>query len=83
MQAQTWRTRPVRSARAVPGKHAKSRWRADSPRKTAHRILIAALLVGSLAAGSAAASEYASATSPVSTHHQMAARSAMKVNWMY
>lgn len=83
MQAQTRSTRPTRSARAVPGKHAKSGWRAYSPRKTAHRILVAALLVGSLAAGSAAVAEHAAARSPMTTHHQMVAKSTINVNWMY
>jgi len=69
MQSYSWRTRPVLTARAVPGRHAKSSPSADSPGKTAGRILITGLMVGSLAAGSAATYELSHATGSMSAHH--------------
>jgi hypothetical protein len=83
MQAQTLVTRQARSARAVPGKHAKKWCRAYSRRTTTQRILAAALMAGTLAVGSAAAAAYATPAGHASTHHHMVARPASNVAWMY
>ena len=68
MQTYPCKTRPVLRPRAVPGKHAKSSLRTDSPGRTARRILFTAFLLGSLAAGSAATFEHGSAPGSVTAH---------------
>jgi hypothetical protein len=82
MQTQTSTTHPALRARAVPGRHAKGPSGTDSRARTAHRILITAVLLGSVAAGSAAVSEYAMAASHANAHHHAAAP-IVKNPWMY
>jgi hypothetical protein len=76
MQTQTLTMRHALQTRAVPGKHVRGP-------KTAHRILITALLLGAAAVGSVAASGHGATTGHVKVHHAQSAVTTVRNPWMY
>jgi hypothetical protein len=76
MQTQSLPMRHALRTRAVPGKHVRGP-------KTAHRIVITALLLGAAAAGSVAASGHGATNGHVNVHHARSAVSTVRNPWMY